>query len=89
MVQSDTYSGVVGTAVVAEATSNLLLRSDPACLFVTASSPDGQAAGLKHDSVFSCLVFSTVGVLSGPRIGTLSSALMRQLDDCPRVALGL
>lgn len=89
VVQSDAYAGAIGTAVVAEATSNLLLRSDPACLFVAASSPEGQAAGLKQDSVFSCLMLSTVGGLSGPKIGTLSPALMRQLDDCLRVALGL
>ena len=56
VVQSDAYSGVVGTVVVAEITKNLSMANDVACLFVDINTPDGKATGLLHDSVVSCLL---------------------------------
>lgn len=89
VVQADAYAAVVPTVVVVEGTTNILLRSDPACLFVQAASPDGQAAGLNRDTVFTCLVLATVPVVGAPRIGALSPALMQQLDACLKAALDL
>jgi mRNA-degrading endonuclease toxin of MazEF toxin-antitoxin module len=43
LVQSDAYAGVVNTFVVAEVTKNLTMASDPACLFVDTSTPEGRA----------------------------------------------
>jgi mRNA-degrading endonuclease toxin of MazEF toxin-antitoxin module len=60
VVQADSYSAVVKTLVVAEVTSNLTLASDPACLFIDATTPEGQATGLTRDSVVSCLALVTV-----------------------------
>jgi mRNA-degrading endonuclease toxin of MazEF toxin-antitoxin module len=62
IVQSDAYAGQVGTVVVAEITKNLTMASDPACLFIDASSPDGIATGLVRDSVVSCLILMTIYV---------------------------
>ena len=46
IVQSDAYAGKVGTLIVAEVTKNLTLASDPACLRIDASTPEGKATGL-------------------------------------------
>ncbi len=90
VVQADTYSGAIATIVVAEVTSNLTFANDPACLFIDVSSPDGQATGIVHDSVISCLVLSTVYSSSVDRVlGSLSPALLQQLDECLKTALGL
>jgi GrpB-like predicted nucleotidyltransferase (UPF0157 family) len=60
IVQSDAYMGVVGTLVAAEVTKNLTMASDPACLRIEVSTPEGRATGLVRDSVVSCLVLVTV-----------------------------
>jgi hypothetical protein len=43
----------VSTFVVAEVTKNLTMASDPACLFVDTSTPEGRATGLVRNSVVS------------------------------------
>lgn len=45
LVQADAYNGRLRHAVVAQMTSNLAERNDPACLFIEAASAVGQAAG--------------------------------------------
>src|SRR5262245_55820558 len=90
VVQSDAYAGVIGTLVVAEVTKNLTMRSDPACLFIDVSTPDGKATGLVRDSVVSCLVLVTVYADTIAQVlGTLSPAMRRNLDDCLKAALAL
>jgi hypothetical protein len=59
-VQTDAYTAVVGTVVVAEVTKTLTMRSNLACLFIDVNMSDGQAKGLVRDSVVSCLVLVTV-----------------------------
>jgi mRNA-degrading endonuclease toxin of MazEF toxin-antitoxin module len=41
VVQSDAYNQAVKTFVVAEVTKNLALASDPACLLIDVSIPEG------------------------------------------------
>jgi mRNA-degrading endonuclease toxin of MazEF toxin-antitoxin module len=53
VVQSDAYNQAVKTVVVAEVTKNLTMASDPACLFMDVTTLEGQATGLKRDSVVS------------------------------------
>jgi mRNA interferase MazF len=90
VVQADAYSGVVGTLVVAEVTSNLALASDPACLFIDVTTAEGQATGLPRHSVVSCLVLMTVYADAVDRtLGSLSPVMVQQLDGCLKVALGL
>jgi hypothetical protein len=90
VVQADSYSTVVGTLVVAEITSNLSLAGDPACLFIDITTPEGQATGLTCDSVVSCLALATVYADAVDQtLGSLSPALVQQLDGCLKVALGL
>jgi mRNA-degrading endonuclease toxin of MazEF toxin-antitoxin module len=90
IVQSDSYAGVVSTFVVAEVTKNLSLASDPACLFVDTSTPEGRATGLVRDSVVSCLVLVTVYEDTIAQVlGTLSPTMILQLNASLRAALGL
>jgi mRNA-degrading endonuclease toxin of MazEF toxin-antitoxin module len=90
VVQSDAYASTVGTVVVAEATSNLTLANDPACLFIDAITPEGQATGLLRDSVVSCLVLVTVYKDTIAQVlGSLSPAMIQKLKDCLKAALAL
>jgi mRNA-degrading endonuclease toxin of MazEF toxin-antitoxin module len=90
VVQSDAYNQAVKTVVVAEVTKNLTLASDPACLFIGVNTPEGQTAGLKRDSVVSCLLLATI---DGDRVdqvlGTLPTAMKAQLNDCLKAALAI
>lgn len=90
IVQSDAYTGVVGTLVVAQVTKNPTMGDDPACLFIDVDTPDGRATGLVRDSVVSCLVLVTVYEEAVAQVlGTLSPTMRQKLDDCLRVALAL
>ena len=90
VVQADAYSAIIGTVVVAEITSNLSMAADPACLLIDVATPDGQATGLAHDSVISCLVLATVYADAiDLTLGALSPALLHRLDGCLKAALGV
>src|SRR5438067_8959833 len=90
IVQSDAYAGAVSTLIVAEVTKNLSMASDPACLFIDTSTPEGRATGLVRDSVVSCLVLVTVYAETVAKVlGTLSPTMEQKLNDCLKVALAL
>ena len=90
VVQSDAYAGAVSTLVVAEVTKNPTMANDPACLFVDATTPEGKAAELLHNSVVSCLLLATVDADRVAKVlGSLSVAMKQKLDDCLKAALGL
>jgi mRNA interferase MazF len=90
VVQSDAYTGVVGSVVVAEITTNLALAGDPACLFIDVNTPDGKATGLVRDSVLSCLLLMTVYSDNVSQVlGSLSASMIQKLNDCLKAALAL
>ena len=90
VVQSDAYSGTVSTVVVAEVTKNLTLKDDPACLFIAVRTPEGKLTGLLVDSVVSSLVLDTVYADTVAQVlGSLSPALLQELDNCLKHGLGL
>ncbi|MBA3417005.1 MAG: type II toxin-antitoxin system PemK/MazF family toxin, partial [Chloroflexia bacterium] len=90
IVQSDAYAGVVGTLVVAEVTSNLTMASDPACLFIDTTTPEGRATGVVRGCVVSCLVLVTVYAETiAQTLGTLSPSMKQRLDGCLKAAMGL
>lgn len=89
VVHADVYAGVVRTVALVEITSNLTLANDPACLFIDVTTAEGQATGLTHDSVVSCLVFTTILAAVAQPLGSLSPALVQKLDDCLKAALAL
>lgn len=90
VVQSDQYNQRLSHVAVAEITTNLSFASDPACLFIDISTPDGQASGLAKNSV---VVGYFLAAIDTDRIdhviGTLSPALLAQVDACLRIALAL
>lgn len=90
VVQSDAYSGMVSTAVVAEVTKNLTMKDDPACLFIDVSTPEGKATGLIRDSVVSSLVLDTVYSDTVAQVlGSLSPPLLQKLNHCLKTGLGI
>ncbi|MBX9622846.1 MAG: type II toxin-antitoxin system PemK/MazF family toxin [Gemmataceae bacterium] len=90
VVQSDAYTGLVRTIVVAAMTTNLALRGDPACLLIDPGTPDGQLTGVGITSVLSCLELAQVYADQADQVlGRLSPALLQQPDACLKVALDL
>jgi mRNA-degrading endonuclease toxin of MazEF toxin-antitoxin module len=90
VVQSDAYAGAVNTLIVAEVTKNLTMASDPACLFIDVSTPEGKSTGLMRDSVVSCLVLVTVYKNTVAQVlGSLPAAMKQKLNDCLKLALEL
>lgn len=90
VVQADSYNKTLRTLLVAEVTTNLGLASDPACLFIDAATPDGQATGILRDSVVSCLLMATIKAdLAHQVIGVLSDQHKQKLNACLMAALGL
>lgn len=90
VIQSDAHAGALSTVVVAEVTKNLTRKSDPACVFIDVNTQEGKATGVLLDSVISSLVLDTVYVDTIDQVlGTLSPALLQQLDRCLKVGLGL
>lgn len=64
VVQTDVYNKRLRHAVVAQVTTNLDDKSDPACFLIEAGTPEGHAAGFLQDSPFSgYLCPATVRVL--------------------------
>jgi mRNA interferase MazF len=88
VVQADTYNQSLRTMVVAEITKNLTMAHDPTCLFIDASTPEGQATGVLQNSVVSCLMMATIKAdLVDRMIGVLSSAMKQRLNACLKAAL--
>ena len=90
VVTADVYNQRLRHAVVAQVTTNLADQNDPACLFIAAQSPAGQAAGLNHDSIVCCylLILMSEERLQN-KIGELSPDLLASLDGCLSIALGI
>jgi mRNA-degrading endonuclease toxin of MazEF toxin-antitoxin module len=90
VVQSDAYTGAISTLIIAEVTKNLTMASDPACLFIDLSTPEGRATGLARDSVVSCLVLMTVYADTVAQVlGSLSAPLKQKLNNCLKAALAV
>lgn len=90
VVQTDVYNKRLRHAVVAQLTTNLDDKDDPACSLIEAATPEGQVAGILQDSLFSGYLLS---LMSEDRlqdvIGKLSDEAMRKVDECLKAALGI
>ena len=53
VVQTDIYNKRLRHAVVAELTTNLDDKDDPACFLIEAGTQEGHTAGIIRDSLFS------------------------------------
>jgi mRNA-degrading endonuclease toxin of MazEF toxin-antitoxin module len=90
VVQTDGYNKRLRHAVVAQLTTNLDDKDDPACFLIEVGTPDGHAAGILQDSLFSGYLIS---LMSEDRlqdvIGKLSDEAMRKAAECLKAALGI
>ena len=90
VVQADVYNQRLRHAVVAQVTGNLDEKEGPACLFIDASTPDGQATGLSRDCLVTCYLLSLMSEdRLRERIGHLPDRLLAELDGCLKAAVGL
>ena len=89
VVQADAYTQNLRSIVVAEVTKNLTMANDPACLFIDATTPEGQATGVVQDSVVSCLLMATIKTDRVHQvIGVLSHSMQQKLNACPESGFG-
>jgi mRNA interferase MazF len=90
VVQADVYNQRLRHAVVAQVTTNLAEKGDPAFLLIKASTPEAKAAGLDRDCLVCCTLLSlmTEDRLK-EKIGRLSGELLTELDACLKTALGI
>ena len=81
VVQADDYNQRLRHAVVAQVTTNLDEKDDPAYLFIEASSPTTKGTGLDRDCLVCCMLLAlmTEDRLQ-EKIGTLSSELLTELN---------
>lgn len=90
VVQADDYHQRLRHAVVAQVTTNLDEKGDPACLFVEASTLEGKATGLDRDCLICCTLLSLMSEdRLKEKLGNLSAAMLRELDECLKAALGI
>ena len=90
ILQNDGDNARLTNTVVAQITSNLRAANEPTHLPIEASSPEGQQAGLLHDSLISCNNLATIELaLIAKVIGSLAPPSMAKIDDCLKAALGL
>src|SRR4051794_37774518 len=90
VIQADIYNKRLRHVVVAQVTTNLNDKGDPACFLIEAGTPEGQAAGIFQDSL---LCGYLISLMSEDRlqdvIGNLSDEAMRKVDECLKAALGV
>ena len=90
VVQANSYNTRLRHAVVVQLTTNLDDKADPACLLIEAGTPEGQAAGIIQDSLFSGYLISLMGEdRLHDVIGKLPDELMSKADLCLKVAMGI
>jgi mRNA interferase MazF len=90
IVQSDHNNARLNETIIAAITSNTTRAHEPTQLLIEVTTPDGRASGLLHDSAVRCERLHSIPQADVRRvIGTLSDALMRQVDGCLESALGV
>ena len=90
IVQSDHNNARLNETIIAAITSNTSRVHEATQLLIEVATPDGSASGLLHDSAVRCERLHSIPQVDVRRvIGKLSDALMRQIDDCLKAALGL
>jgi mRNA-degrading endonuclease toxin of MazEF toxin-antitoxin module len=90
VVQADVYNQRLRHAVVAQVSTNLDEKADPAYLLIEASTPQAKGTGLDRDCLVCCTMLSlmTEDRLK-EKIGKLSAELLSGLDCCLKSALGI
>src|SRR2546429_3299528 len=80
VVQADVYNQRLRHAVVAQVTTNLDDKDDPACLLIEASQPESKGTGLDHDCLVCCTLLSLMSEdRLKEKIGQLSTGMLTKL----------
>lgn len=90
VVQSDHNNARLNETIIAAITSNSSRVHESTQHLIEVATPEGLASGLLNDSAVRCERLHSIPQADVRRvIGKLSTALMRQIDDCLKAALGL
>ena len=90
IVQNDRDNERLHNTIVAQITTNLRRAGDPSHLLIDPDAPEGDASGLLHESVVSCINLATVHQDRIQRvIGHLPVSATGCLDGCLKAVLGL
>jgi mRNA interferase MazF len=90
IVQNDVDNQKLANTVIARITSNLRRAGDKSHVLIELATPEGQQAGLLHDSLVSCNNLATIEQnLIAKVIGSLPAGLMQRVNDCLKAALEL
>lgn len=90
VVPADVYNQRFRHAVVAQVTTNVDEKDDPAYLFIDASTPEAEAAGLDHDCLICCTLLSLMSEdRLKEKIGRLTARMLTDLDSRLKAALGI
>ena len=90
VVQSDHNNARLSETIIAAITSNTSRVHEDTQLLIELATPDGASSGLLHDSAVRCERLHSIPQADVRRvIGKLGDALMKQIDDCLKAALGL
>lgn len=91
VVQNDGRNSMLAETIVAIISKNVrYVPTDPTQLLLDIGTPDGKASGLNLTSAVKCgKLFTIDESLVFRKIGSLSPALMSQIDNCLKSALEL
>ncbi len=90
VVQSDHNNARLNETIIAAITSNTSRAGEATQLLIDISTPDGAGSGLLYNSSVRCERLHSIPQADVRRIlGRLSDALMRQVNDCLKAALGV
>jgi mRNA interferase MazF len=90
IVQSDHNNARLRETIIAAITSSTSRVHESTQVLIEIATSDGAASGLLHDSAVRCERLHSIPQADVRRvIGNLSGALMRQIDECLKAALGL
>lgn len=91
VVQSDANNRRLESTLIVQITSRThLARREPTQLLIEVSTPSGVQSGLINDSAIACeSIFTVRQPLILRTIGSLPDEVMRQVDICLKVSLGI
>jgi mRNA-degrading endonuclease toxin of MazEF toxin-antitoxin module len=90
VVQSDRNNLRLNETIIAAITSNTSRAHESTQLLIEVATPEGAGSGLLHDSSVRCERLHSIPQADVRRaIGRLTPALMLQIDDCLKEALGI
>jgi mRNA interferase MazF len=88
VIQNDRDNLRLVNTIVVQITSITRRSLEPTQLLILLSSPEGQQAGLRQDSVVNCMNIATLHESKILRtLGSLPAAIMQKINSCLKVAL--